>query len=165
MRWPFRRQRTEAAPAGGAPVPPAPPPPPAPPSRRGRRHGPWDDLPRLEATAEHLETTAATSRFLSGLTTRRPHPLVLQPLAHDVSLAAPAGIVLGIATAVEQQAPDLELIPRSYPVEPHDVWVSEKRRAGAAARADGPPPPITIAVPPAGAARPEPAPLELAEPV
>ena len=90
MRWPFRwiAARMEAAP---------------PPATQARASGvDWAALPPIRRAAGDIELTAESRRFARGRAGRQPPELVLQPLGHERSLTAPAGLVAGFATVVHE---------------------------------------------------------------
>ena len=112
MRWPFSRRgsestapegvtdvsRTPAAEPAAAPAsaPSAPTPAPAPVQRRAE----WATLPPIQRAAQDIELTAESALFVENLASNNAVEPTLQPLGHDVTMEAPAGIASGIARPV-----------------------------------------------------------------
>ena len=107
--WPFRRRRRSAdAPADATP--------PEPPAADG-----WSSLPPVQRAVPPAELTVGATTFEAALASRRPPHPFLAPLGHDVSAAAPSGIVTGLAAPAVQRsaAPDLDLpLPSRQPGRP-----------------------------------------------
>ncbi len=112
MRWPlsllFRGERA-APPAAGDAAAAGPGGPglaagPALPAGAPARPPAWNSLPPVRRTAGEIPLTASAAAFARDLAGRRPPERILRPLAHDVALDGPAGLVSGIATT---------LVPRS----------------------------------------------------
>src|SRR5690349_19434631 len=77
MWWPFDRRRPPTA--AGSPVP----------VEEG-----WAHVPPLDLAAAEAPVVADVDDFVAGLATRRPAPLALAPLEHQVTLAGPAGTIV-----------------------------------------------------------------------
>src|SRR3981081_4744281 len=83
--WPFR-SKAEAAPATG------PQPVPAPVIRRD-----WVGLPPIQRLIGEHPLTAPSDRFSDDLATHHDPSVSTEPMGHQVSAEAPAGIVLALA--------------------------------------------------------------------
>jgi len=83
--WPFRR-KTQAPAAGGPQPVPAP----------VIRHD-WAALPPIQRTVGDHPLTAPSDRFSDDLATHHDPSVSTEPMGHQVSAEAPAGIVLALA--------------------------------------------------------------------
>ena len=138
MRWPFTRSRPE----GGAAAEPSAGP-------QVQRAAAWADLPPIQrSAAAPIELTAETGPFLDHLTGRHPVEPSLQPLGHDVTMEAPAGIATGIASpAGHHHAHEPGLDFRLKSVEP--AGRSAPTRAASSPAPAPTPAPAAAASPPA----------------
>ena len=77
-------------------------------------HFDWKAVPSIQRTAGEHPLTVPTESFAANLATQEDPRAVAKPLGHEVSLAAPPGIVLGIArTQTRSDGPDLIPGPRA----------------------------------------------------
>ena len=83
--WPFQRKTEAPADAGTRPVP-------APVMRRD-----WTGLPPIQRLIGEHPLTAPSDRFSDDLATHRDPSVSSEPMGHQVSADAPAGIVLALA--------------------------------------------------------------------
>lgn len=118
MRWPFRRREPEPE-TGPAPV---------------RPYGEWAGLAPMSPPAARSEASDPIG-FQAGLASRWHPPPMLQPLAHELNLSAPAGLVSGIVAPV-----------RGYPDAPELSWAGAPERSA---------PPRLPLVPPSPAPKPK----------
>lgn len=99
--WPFSRK-------------PEPTNAPDPASATPHVHFDWKSVPSIQRTAGEHPLTVPTESFAANLTTHDDPRAVAKPLGHELSLAAPPGIVLGIArTQTRGDGPDLVPGPRA----------------------------------------------------
>ncbi len=103
MRWPWRRERREVDPEPAADARPD--------SLAAPTRPAWRDLAPLKRVAADDHTTSDTVGFVTTLPTRWRVAPALQPLRHDVSVAAPTGRV---AVA--------DVAAGGYPEPPELVW-------------------------------------------
>jgi hypothetical protein len=103
MVWPFRRRTVAEEPGGAEPAES-----PAPPQRAWRE---WAAVPALQPvgiTTSGL-TVSDAGGFPSTLATSWHQAPILQPLGHELSLCAPAGLTSGIVAPVEGYGNEPEL--------------------------------------------------------
>ncbi|HXN01561.1 MAG TPA: hypothetical protein VN973_06710 [Candidatus Dormibacteraeota bacterium] len=99
--WPFTRKADTASPV--APTPAMP-----------QIHFDWKHLPPIQRSVAELPLTIPTEPFAAELATHQDPRATAQPLGHNVSLEAPAGIVLGMARP-QTRSDGPELVPASRP--------------------------------------------------
>ncbi|MCW2503565.1 MAG: hypothetical protein JWO79_1849 [Actinomycetia bacterium] len=101
MVWPFRRKPATAPEVQAAEVQPQ-----AEPQRAWRE---WTAVPPLEPVGLGGRPVSDPDRFIGGLATTWQQAPILQPLGHELSLAAPAGLASGVVAPVEGylDAPEL----------------------------------------------------------
>ncbi len=110
MRWPFSRRGNETAPPARAAEPSRDLPEPV------QRRAEWATLPPIQrAAAAPIELTAESGLFVEHLATHAAFETALQPLGHNVTMEAPAGIATGIARPVEHVGGGPELQHRVHP--------------------------------------------------
>ena len=90
MVWPFRRGRGSAPAASGGPV------------WSGCRD--WASLPPIAPAVPAMELTIGTSSFEAGLPSRQDQRF-LEPLGHQVSSSAPAGVITGLLSPTNTVPP------------------------------------------------------------
>jgi hypothetical protein len=83
--WPFQRKTEAPADSGSRPVP-------APVIRRD-----WTGLPPIQRLVGEHPLTAPSDRFSDDLATHHDPSVSTEPMGHQVSVEAPAGIVLALA--------------------------------------------------------------------
>src|SRR2546428_13637096 len=128
--WPFRRQ-PEAPPAAG------PQPVPAPPVRRD-----WAGLAPIQRLIGQHPLTAPSDRFSDDLATHHDPSVSTEPMGHQVSAEAPAGIVLARARpTTRDDGPAMISRPRvQRPVQSATEASGERDGDGAASPAVRPSP-------------------------
>ncbi|MDQ1644302.1 MAG: hypothetical protein QOJ50_486 [Cryptosporangiaceae bacterium] len=96
MVWPFRRKPATAPEVQAQPEP-----------QRAWRE--WTAVPPLEPVGLGGRPVSDPDRFIGGLATTWQQAPILQPLGHELSLAAPAGLASGVVAPVEGylDAPEL----------------------------------------------------------
>jgi hypothetical protein len=99
--WPFTRKADAASPVAPAPAMP-------------QIHFDWKHLPPIQRSVAELPLTIPTEPFAAELATHQDPRATAQPLGHNVSLEAPAGIVLGMARP-QTRTDGPELVPPSKP--------------------------------------------------
>ena len=131
LPWPFGRHSTEGpSAAAGAPAdglaPEAGPDtadpavaPLAPPT------GAWARLPAIQRTVGDVPVVAPARPFLAGVPGARPLPPIVEPLGHEVTPLAPAGLIAAPPSPVASLTSHVPLTPR--PVQRH---VERARRRG-----------------------------------
>jgi Domain of unknown function (DUF4157) len=111
VRWPFSRRGNETAAPARAVEPARDAPQPV------QRKAEWATLPPIQrAAAAPIELTAESGLFVEHLATHDVFEPALQPLGHNVTLEAPAGIATGIARPVEHRSDGPQLQHRLHPV-------------------------------------------------
>jgi hypothetical protein len=84
--WPFARQPIAPAPGGDSPPLAA--------RQEGGATGAWASLPPIQRTVGDARLTAPPAPFLQAVPGTRQLPHYLQPLGHEASPMAPAGLVV-----------------------------------------------------------------------
>ena len=119
LPWPFGRHSTEGpSAAAGAPAdglaPEAGPDtadptvaPLAPPT------GAWARLPAIQRTVGDVPVVAPARPFLAGVPGARPLPPIVEPLGHEVTPLAPAGLIAAPPSPVASLTSHVPLTPRS----------------------------------------------------
>ncbi len=107
LPWPFGR--STAAPAETTPDSPAPVAPEAP--ARPRSTGAWAALPPIQRAVGAAPLVASSAAFLEGVPGVQPLPPIVEPLGHDVTQVAPAGLVAAPVHAVSSLTSSAALVP------------------------------------------------------
>ena len=144
LPWPFGRSASGGGASSGAGAGTKPSPAAAPSGADApiRSTGAWRNLPPIQRTAGPPPSVAPATPFLAGVPGHTPLPPIVQPLGHESSVTAPAGIVVAHARPVPSLTSHVPLTGR--PVQ---------RRASGDGRADAvdeawaaEPPPAATAV-------------------
>jgi hypothetical protein len=112
LSWPFRRQseptsdRDSGSPGDARVAEPSTSVP-----RPGAADG-WASLPPIDRVIADPPLVAPTRSFLADAPGVRPMPPIVEPLGHDVSRMAPAGLVIAPVHAVPTLTSRVDLVPR-----------------------------------------------------
>ena len=116
LPWPFSRRDdatgSEAGPGSDAAAPSPAAPAPSGTDRIAPPTGAWGSLPPIQRAVGEPPLVAPAAPFLEGVPGTHPLPPIVEPLGHDVTPIAPAGIVAAPVHAVPALTSSASLVPR-----------------------------------------------------
>ncbi len=137
LPWPFGRSTAAPAdtkPESGAPVPAAAPSPPA-------STGAWATLPPIQRAVGAAPLVASSETFFEAVPGVHPLPPIVEPLGHDVTRVAPAGLVGAPVHTVASLTSNAALVPPPVQRRPDGATVEAMSESPApTAAADAPTP-------------------------